>query len=258
MAGHSKWANIKHRKAAKDAKKGKAFAQFSREIIKASKLGGPNPEGNFRLRTAIDRAKAAGLPNDTIHRAIEKGAGTADSDQMEDMTYEGYGPGGAAIFIEAMTDNRNRTAGDIRSYFNKFDGNLGADGCVAWMFEEHGLIVALPPEGMSDDDVMLAVVDAGGDSLSEVSDWPDDLAEGTRAIEISTAPSALNSVCEALATYNIAVHSAEMTRMTDNTTELTDAQHIKQFTRLMDAIENHDDVQAVYTSATVADDAEFE
>ncbi len=258
MAGHSKWANIKHRKAAKDAKKGKNFAQFSREVMMAAKIGGDNPDANFRLRTAIDRAKAGGLPNDTINRAIAKGAGNLDGDDTVDMTYEGYGPGGAAVFIEAMTDNKNRTAGDIRSYFNKYDGNLGSDGCVAWMFEERGLIVARPPESMDDDTLMLSVVEAGGDAMTKLGPddngfddtWPPSIL----AYAIDTDPSALNAVCDGLTAHGIKVHSAEMTRVTDNETELTDANHITQFEKLMDAIESHDDVQSVYTNASVADD----
>ncbi len=140
MSGHSKWANIKHKKAKADAARGVNFAKFSREIIIAAKMGGGDPAGNFRLRTAIDKAKAGGLPNDTIKRAIEKGAGGGGSESFEELTYEGYGAGGVAIFIEAATDNKNRTAGDIRSYFTKFGGNLGADGCVGWIFEPVGML----------------------------------------------------------------------------------------------------------------------
>ena len=140
MSGHSKWANIKHKKEKTDALRGANFAKFSREIIIAAKMGGGDPAGNFRLRAAIDKAKAGGLPNDNIKRAIEKGAGGAGGDNYEELTYEGYGAGGVAIFIEAATDNRNRTAGDIRSYFTKFGGNLGADGCVGWIFEPVGVI----------------------------------------------------------------------------------------------------------------------
>ena len=140
MSGHAKWANIKHKKAKADAARGVNFAKFSREIIIAAKMGGADPAGNFRLRTAIDKAKAGGLPNDTIKRAIEKGAGGGGSENFEELTYEGYGAGGVAIFIEAATDNKNRTAGDIRSFFTKFGGNLGADGCVGWIFEPCGML----------------------------------------------------------------------------------------------------------------------
>src|SRR5574344_1158137 len=140
MSGHSKWATTKHKKAKIDSARAVVFQKLSREIIVAAKLGGGDPDGNFRLRTAIDRAKAAGLPNDNIKRAIEKGAGSANSDNYEELTYQGYAAGGVAVFIEAMTDNRNRTAGDIRSYFTKYNGNLGENGCVGWMFKPVGLI----------------------------------------------------------------------------------------------------------------------
>ncbi|MBR4172972.1 MAG: YebC/PmpR family DNA-binding transcriptional regulator [Clostridia bacterium] len=140
MSGHSKWANIKHKKAKADAARGVNFAKFSREIIIAAKIGGADLNGNFRLRTAVEKAKAGGLPNDTIKRAIDKGAGNSQGDNFEEITYEGYGAGGVAVFIEAATDNRNRTAGDIRSYFTKFGGNLGETGCVGWIFEPCGLI----------------------------------------------------------------------------------------------------------------------
>jgi YebC/PmpR family DNA-binding regulatory protein len=163
---------------------------------------------------------------------------------MEDMTYEGYGPGGAAILIEAVTNNRNRTAGDIRSYFNKFNGNLGADGCVAWMFVAKGLITVSGTE--NEDLVMAAAIDAGA------LDVQTDIESGDYTL--TTEPDELNAICQALVAAGVGVGSAEITRMTENTTELTDAEHIKAFTRLMDAIEDHDDVQAVYTNASVADD----
>ena len=145
MSGHSKWANIKHKKAKADAARGVNFAKFSREIIIAAKIGGGDLNGNFRLRTAVEKAKAGGLPNDTIKRAIDKGCGNGASDNYEEITYEGYGAGGVAVFIEAATDNRNRTAGDIRSYFTKFGGNLGETGCVGWIFEPCGLIAIDKP-----------------------------------------------------------------------------------------------------------------
>ncbi len=244
VAGHSKWANIKRRKEAQDNKKGARFAQCSQELIKAAKLGGADPEGNFRLRTAIERAKAAGLPSDTIQRAIDKGSGRLGADGMEDMTYEGYGPGGAAILIEAVTNNRNRTAGDIRSYFNKFNGNLGSDGCVAWMFLARGLITVL--SSTDEDIVMLTAIEAGALDVQ--------IDEESGDYTITTRPDELNTVCQALVAGGVGVASAEITRITENTTELIEADQIKFFTRLMDAIEDHDDVQAVYTNASVADD----
>ncbi len=239
MAGHSKWAQIKRSKAVKDAKKGANFAKCSREIIIATKLGGPHPEGNFRLRTAIERAKAEGMPNDNIKRAIEKGSGAGATDQMEDMTYEGYGPGGVAVFIEAMTDNRNRTAGDIRSYFNKYNGNLGADGCVAWIFIQKGLVrvdAARYPEEL----VFEKAIEAGA------SDFERNAEDGV--YEIHTEPEDLNAVCQFLASQEIAVQSAEVTRVPQNSVSVTDEAVGKQLFKLLDALESQDDVQAVYAN----------
>lgn len=254
MAGHSKWANIKHRKAAKDAKKGVAYAKCSRELMMAAKIGGDDPAGNFRLRTAIDRAKSAGLPNDTIQRAIDKGAGKLESEQMETVIYEGYGPGGVAVFIETMTDNRNRTAGDIRSYFNKYDGNLGSDGCVAWMFEEQGAVDVTPPDAIChaelfDDALLDAVANAGGQDVVALDDDSD--IHHPKARRVVTAPSELNAVAEALNQAGFTVHSAELIRVTDNEAPLTDAGQVKQFLKLFDAIDGHDDVQSVVTNAAV-------
>lgn len=239
MAGHSKWAQIKRSKAVKDAKKGATFAKSSREIIIAAKLGGGDPEGNFRLRTAIERAKAAGMPNDNIKRAIEKGSGAGGADNMEDMTYEGYGPGGVAILIEAMTDNKNRTAGDIRSYFNKYNGNLGADGCVAWIFEEKGL-VRVDADSYAEELVFEKAIEAGA------ADFEVNAEEGT--YDIHTDPADLNAVCQMLAGANITVQSAEITRVPQNSVNVTDEDQARQLLKLLDAIESHDDVQGVHAN----------
>lgn len=239
MAGHSKWAQIKRSKAVKDAKKGATFAQSSREIIVAAKLGGGDPEGNFRLRTAIVRAKASGMPNDNIKRAIEKGTGQGGADNMEDLSYEGYGPGGVAIFIETMTDNRNRTAGDIRSYFNKYNGNLGADGCVAWIFEEKGLI-KIPSQGLAEDVAFEKAIEAGAADFQANDD--------DETFDIYTNPADLNSVCHALNTERITIQSAEITRIPQNTVTVTTEEVAKPLLKLLDAIESHDDVQHVYAN----------
>lgn len=245
MAGHSKWANIKHRKAAKDAKKGKVYAKFSREITIAARIGGPDPAGNFRLRTALERAKAAGLPNDNIQRAIDKGAGTGEADNTEDVIYEGYGPGGVAVFIETMTDNRNRTAGDIRSYFNKYLGNLGADGCVAWIFDEKGLI-RVSQSDLSEEEAFEKAIEAGALDLQVNPD------EGV--YEIYTAPADLNMVGDLLSQHGVSVESAEMTRLPQNTVTVTEPDHAKNLLRLLEAIESHDDVQEVYANFEMDDD----
>ncbi|WP_303672925.1 YebC/PmpR family DNA-binding transcriptional regulator [Vampirovibrio chlorellavorus] len=239
MAGHSKWAQIKRTKAVKDAKRGANFAQCSREIIMAAKLGGGDPEGNFRLRTAITRAKAAGVPNDNIKRAIEKGIGVGGADQLEDLSYEGYGPGGVAIFIEAMTDNRNRTAGDIRSYFNKYQGNLGSDGCVAWIFEQKGLI-RVTQTSHSEEALFEHALEAGATDFSANPDED--------GFDIFTEPLALNAVAQALTEAGISVDSAEVTRIPQNTAKVDSEAIAKPLLKLMDAIESHDDVQHVYAN----------
>lgn len=212
---------------------------MSRDIIVAAKIGGPDPQGNFRLRTAIERAKTEGMPNDNIKRAIEKGAGIGSSDNMESMSYEGYGPGGVAIFIEAMTDNKNRTAGDIRSYFNKYNGNLGSDGCVAWIFSERGLI-QVPQMKVAEEDLFEKALDAGA------SDFEAD--EDGEFYTIYTDPETLNGVCQALSDANIPIASAEVTRIPQNSVNITDPAHATQLMKLLDAIEGQDDVQAVYAN----------
>ncbi|WP_373533588.1 YebC/PmpR family DNA-binding transcriptional regulator [Vampirovibrio sp.] len=242
MAGHSKWAQIKRSKAIKDAKRGANFAQCSREIIMAAKLGGGDPEGNFRLRTAITRAKAAGVPNDNIKRAIEKGIGSGGADHMEDLSYEGYGPGGVAIFIEAVTDNRNRTAGDIRSYFNKYQGNLGSDGCVAWIFEQKGLI-QVSQNGQSEEALFEKAIEAGATDFSAHAD--DD------AFEIFTDPFALNTVAQTLTEMGIPVESAEVTRRPQNSVNVDREEIAKPLLKLLDALESHDDVQHVYANVDI-------
>lgn len=239
MAGHSKWANIKHRKMAQDAKKGQAYAKFSREIIVAAKLGGPDPAGNFRLRTAIERAKDAGLPNDTIERAIAKGSGQLAGDNLEDIVYEGYGPGGVAVYIQTMTDNRNRTAGDIRSYFNKYGGNLGENGCVSWIFEEKGQI-HVPSDGVTEEDLLEVALESGANDVH--------FNEDESVFEFWTPPEMLNAVCQALQVKNITIKSAEITRIPQNTIQVTDLDIAKSLLKLLDAIESHDDVQNVYAN----------
>lgn len=244
MAGHSKWAQIKRTKAVKDAKRGAAFAQYSREIIMAAKLGGGDPEGNFRLRTAITRAKAAGMPNDNIKRAIEKGTGVGGGDNLDEMTYEGYGPGGVAVFIEAVTDNRNRTAGDIRSYFNKYNGNLGADGCVAWIFQETGLI-KIAQSTAQEESLLEQALEAGA------TDFQPNPDEDT--FDIYTAPPDLNQVAQALSQAGLTIQSAESTRLPQNTVKVDSEDVAKPLLKLLDALESHDDVQSVYANFDMDD-----
>ncbi len=243
MAGHSKWANIKHKKAKVDAQKGVAFAKFSREIMVAAKLGGADPDSNFRLRTAIDKAKSAGLPNDNIKRAVDRASGMGAGDNIEELTYEGYGPGGVAIFIEAMTDNRNRTAGDIRSYFNKNDGNLGENGCVGWMFKQEGNIF-IENNFVDQDKLFEQAIEVGAeDFIIEDNDF-----------KIITASEELQNITESLEKAGYSIKKAEITRNPENTIGVADENTAKKLLRLLDSIEEHDDVQNVYANFEIDDE----
>ena len=239
MSGHSKWANIKRQKAVVDAKKGATYAKMAREIIVAARMGGGDPSGNFRLRHAIDRAKAEGVPNDNIQRAIEKGAGAGAGDQMEELIYEGYGPGGVAIMVKCATDNRNRTAGDIRSYFSKYGGNLGETGCVGWMFKERGEILLSRPLELSDDELLMAALEAGADDVDTTS--PD-------YITIVCPPYDLESVLNGLKKTGLECESSDVNMCPLTTAEIADRDIAKQLLKLMDVIENHDDVQRVFAN----------
>lgn len=243
MSGHSKWANIKNKKAKVDAQRGITFQKFSREIITAARLGGPDPAGNFRLRTAIDRAKAAGLPNDNIKRAIEKGAGGSGGDSFEEITYEGYGDGGTAIFIEAMTDNRNRTAGDIRSFFTKFNGNLGATGCVGWMFKPVG-IISFEKDGVDFEKLFEAAIECNAD----------DVKEEDEEYQVLTTFENLQECTEGLEKAGFKAKTAEFTRIPENSTEVTDVKVATNILRLMEKLEEHDDVQNVYSNFDIPDE----
>lgn len=251
MSGHSKWANIKHKKAKADAERGVNFAKFSREIIIAAKIGGPDINGNFRLRTAVEKAKAGGLPNDTIKRAIDKGAGNASSDNFEEITYEGYGAGGVAVFIEAATDNRNRTAGDIRSYFTKFGGNLGETGCVGWIFEPCGLItIEKPVEADKRSKVEVKMFDF--DKLFEDSMEFDPMDvfedEDEDNYKIKTTVENLEATAKGLEALGYTLKSAELTRIPSNSNEVTDVNIAKKVMLLLEKLDEHDDVQNVYSN----------
>lgn len=239
MSGHSKWANIKRQKAVVDAKKGVVYARMSREIIVAAKLGGGDANANFRLRQAIDRAKAEGVPNDNIQRAIEKGAGAAGTDTMEELTYEGYGPGGVAVMVRCATDNRNRTAGDIRSYFSKYGGNLGETGCVAWNFKERGEVAIERSSDVVEDDVLTAAADAGAEDLD---------TSGEDSIIVICEPLQLEQVRNALSKAGYRCSSAEVSMAPQSTVEVTNGDIAKQLLRLLDVLEGHDDVQQVYAN----------
>lgn len=243
MSGHSKWATIKRKKAVIDAARGVTFQKFSRELIVAARMGGPDPAGNFRLRTAIDRAKAAGLPNDNIKRAIEKGSGSSGAGALEELTYEGYAAGGAAVFIEAMTDNRNRTAGDIRSYFTKFNGNLGETGCVGWMFKQAGTI-EFSKDNTDFDKLFEAAIEADAQ----------DVTEEDEIYKVITAPENFQSCVESLEKNGFKGINAELTRIPENSIEVTDEKIATNILRLISKLEEHDDVQNVYSNFDISDE----
>lgn len=242
MSGHSKWATIKRKKAKVDSARAVVFQKYSRELMVSARLGGGDPSANFRLRTAIDRAKAAGLPADNIKRAIEKGAGMGSGDNFEELTYEGYGAGGAAIFIEAMTDNRNRTAGDIRSYFTKYGGNLGENGCVGWMFQPVGSISF--EKAVDFEKLFEIAVELGAD----------DILDEDEEYKVLTSVENFQKVVEGLERDGFKSKNAELTRLPQNTVEITDEKIAGQILKLLERIEEHDDVQNVYSNFDISDD----
>lgn len=236
MAGHSKWANIKRQKAVVDAKRGSIFTQLSRAIIVAARSGIPDPAGNFQLRTAIDKAKAAGIPNDNIERAIAKGAGTfaGDSTNLEEIRYEGYGPGGVAILIEALTDNRNRTAADIRVAFSKNGGNLGETGCVSWMFSQKGVCVV--EDVVDEENLLEASLEGDAESYEMIED---------NTAEVVTEVVNLEKLSQTLKAKNFNVTDVELRWIPGNQVEVTDADQAKSLLKLIDTLEGLDDVQNV-------------
>ncbi|MGN1152553.1 MAG: YebC/PmpR family DNA-binding transcriptional regulator [Candidatus Gastranaerophilaceae bacterium] len=242
MSGHSKWSTIKHKKAKTDSARAAEFQKFSRELIVAAKLGGPDPAGNFRLRTAIEKAKAAGLPNDNIKRAIDKGSGKNNTDNYEELTYEGYAAGGVAVVVEAMTDNKNRTAGDVRSYFTKFNGNLGETGCVGWMFDRKGCITF--PNTVDYEALFEAAISLDAEDIQEEED----------KFDVITSVPNLQSVTEGLEAAGFKSETAEFVRIPQNTIEVTDEKTATNILRLLSRLEEHDDVQNVYMNFDISDE----
>jgi YebC/PmpR family DNA-binding regulatory protein len=234
MSGHSKWSTIKRQKGANDAKRGALFTKVAREISVAARLGGGDPDANYRLRLAIEKARAVNMPADNIKRTIEKATGGGDADQYEEIVYEGYGPGGVAVLVEAQTDNRNRTAAEVRSLFTKTGGQLAGSGAVAWQFEPRGLIT-VARGGVDPDEVTLAAIDAGAEDV----DTDDD-----EAIEIYTAPAELETVRSALEGAGVPVESAESAMIAKQTVEL-DAAKARQALRLVEGLEELEDVSRV-------------
>ena len=242
MSGHSKFANIKHKKEKNDAARGKVFTILGREIAVAVKEGGPDPANNSRLRDVIAKAKANNLPNDTIDRGIKKAAGDAASVNYEEVTYEGYGPSGTAIIVKALTDNKNRTASNVRNAFTKGSGSVGTQGCVSYMFDEKGQIILSKEEledadiTLSADDLMMIALDAGAEDFSEEED----------SFEIITLPEDFSAVREAIEAEKIPMASAEVTMLPQTYVTLTDENDIKQLQRTLDLLDEDDDVQDVY------------
>lgn len=244
MAGHSKWANIKRQKARVDAVKGKTFARLSREIIVAARSGVPDPDLNFQLRNAVEKAKAAGIPNENIERAIAKGSGQlgADGNNLEDIRYEGYGPGGVAILIEALTDNRNRTAADLRRAFTKNGGNLGETGCVSWMFEQKGVVTV---GGNLSEDRLLEASLAGDAEFYEMSE---------EEAAVFTEVSNLETLNQSLREQDLVVVEAELRWIVKTTVEVTDPDLARSLVLLMDTLEDLDDVQNVTANFEMTDE----
>ena len=237
MSGHSKFANIKHKKEKNDAKKGKIFTVIGREIVIAVKEGGPDPNNNSRLRDVIVKAKANNMPNDTIDRGIKKAAGDSNADNYERITYEGYGPSGVAIIVETLTDNKNRTAGNVRSHFTKGSGSIGTPGCVSFMFDRKGQIIIDKEEcEMDADDLMMIALDAGAEDFSEEED----------SFEVLTDPDEFSAVREALEKEGIPMMEAEVAMIPQTYVELTDEQDIKNLQRTLDLLDDDDDVQYVW------------
>lgn len=243
MSGHSKWNNIKRKKEATDAVKGKIFTKIGREITVVVREGGPDPNNNSKLRDLIAKAKANNVPNDNIERVIKKAAGGEDKNNYETMVYEGYGPNGVAVIVECLTDNKNRTAGNIRHYFDKFGGNLGTTGCVSFMFSNKGIVV-LENTGLDEDKVMEDVFECGGDDF--------DVSE--EAVEIECAPENVSAVREALTEKGYNVLSAEAEMIPATYTTLTDEEHIKKMNLLLEHLEDDDDVQKVFHSWEMPDE----
>ncbi len=235
MSGHSKWANIKRKKEGNDAAKAKVFTKIGREIMVCVKEGGPDPANNARLRDLIQKAKSNNVPNDNIDRMIKKAAGEGDKNNYENLTYEGYGPNGVAVIVECLTDNKNRTAGDVRHYFDKFGGNLGTTGCVSFMFNQKGVIV-IDAEDVDEEKLMDDVFEVGATDF----DLDDDVSE------ITTEPADVFKVAEALKQMGYKVISAEAAQVPTTYTQLTDEESIKKMNLLLNALEENDDVQQVY------------
>ena len=243
MSGHSKWANIKRKKGANDAIRGKITTKIGREITIAVRMGGGDPTGNMRLKLALSKAKANNIPKDNINRAIQKGLGATEGSNYEELMYEGYGPGGTAVMLDILTDNRNRTAADVRHLFSKYGGNLGQDGCVAWMFKKKAVFL-VEKETFDDEDALMEIVlEAGADDM-KVED---------EVFEITAEPEAFDAIEVALGEKGIETASAEVTMVPDNTVHL-EGKDAEKMQTLIDALEDNDDIQNVYSNHEIDED----
>lgn len=242
MSGHSKWSTIKRKKGANDAQRAKIFTKIAREIIVAVKAGGPDPDNNSSLKDAIAKARSNNMPNDNINRTIKKAAGDTESDNYESITYEGYGPAGVAVIVNTLTDNRNRTAADVRHAFDKNGGNMGQTGCVSFMFDQKGVII-IENDGFDEEEVTMDVLESGADDL-EIDE---------ECIEITTEPASMGAVRDALA-EKYTISSAEVSMVPQTMTQLTDETQIKAMTKMLDMLEDNDDVQDVYHNWEMPDE----
>ncbi len=242
MAGHSHWAGIKHKKALVDKRRGKLWSKLARAIIMAARSGGGNPDTNIKLRYAIDKAREANMPNDTIERAIKRGTGELEGSNYEEVVYEGYGPGGVAVMVAATTDNRNRTVSEIRKIFEKHGGSLGTSGCVAWMFQQKGMII-IPQSGISEDRLIEVVLEAGAEDVKQ---------EGGNFV-VYTQPGDFDTVKNALKEAGIGMEVSEVTMIPQSTVKL-EGEDARKMLGLMEALEDHDDVQNVYANFDIPEE----
>jgi YebC/PmpR family DNA-binding regulatory protein len=242
MSGHNKWSTIKHKKGAADAKRGKIFSRLIKEITIAARMGGGDPDGNPRLRTAINAARAANMPKDNVERAIKRGTGEIAGAAYEEVIYEGYGPGGVAVMVEALTDNKNRTVADIRHIFDKYNGNLGESGCVAWMFQKQG-VIELAATGLTEEEVMELALEAGAQDVR---------AEGD-TFEITADPADFDAVRSAVEAKGWKIELAEITMIPQNTVKL-EGKKAEQMLKMMDALDDHDDLQKVSANFDISEE----
>ncbi len=248
MAGHSKWANIKHRKSRMDEQKGKIFTKLAREISVAAREGGGDIQQNFRLRLVVQKAKEANMPNDNIQRNIQKGLGALEGVSYESVTYEGYGPAGIAIMVEVLTDNRNRTVAEMRNFFSKNGGNLGESGCVSWMFERKGYITIDNEGSLDEDELMLEVIEAGAE----------DFRVDGNSYEVITAAEDMEKVRDNLLTKEVSVITAELTMLPITTVKIQDPEEAQRLLKLLALLEEHDDVQNVHANFDIPEDLQID